>query len=152
MKLAFHGQAKYTDFRDGYELYRSRTRSREVLSFRGYKRIVKRYCKLLAEHMLEDGSIDLPKGTGTISAAIFTRRPQYRGDKFIGYGKMDWNTGHYDGNLKAFGLAFLPDHSKNANMRCFGFVANRGLFKKLKELFQADYRNWEPVQFNDRMI
>lgn len=152
MKLAFNGKAKYTDFTPGYELYKKRTRSREVLPIAIYKRIVRAYCKLLSDRLIHEGNIDIPYCAGMIAAAEFTRRPQYRGKKFIGYGKKDWETGYYDGNLKAFGLAYLPVRGKNENMRCYGFVANRKLFKKMQQAYEEYYREWEPVKFDDSMI
>lgn len=154
MKLAFSGQARYTDFVPGYELYLKRTKGDTPLERAEYNRIVRRYCSLLADRLIREGMIDLPCDMGSIVAAKILRKPQYRGKKFIGYGKMDWSKGHYDGSLRAFGLVFLPrrDRHRNANLRCYGFVANRQLFKNMKSRYESDDCPWTPVEFNDDMI
>lgn len=152
MKLAFNRQGRYTDFSDGYALYQKRARGGKPVSLKDYVKIVKLYCKYAADQLLNDGIIDLPEQFGSIAAAILTRKAQFRGKKFIGYGKMDWTTGHYDGKLKAFGLVYLPRHDKNANMRSFGFVANRRLFKKMKDIFQGDECDWSPLAFSEDLI
>ena len=152
MKLAFNGQGRYSDFSNGYDLYTKRSREGRSVDYSTYKRIVKRYCRLLAERLYEEGMIDLPCGMGSIVPATITRKPQYRGKKFIGYGKMDWDKGHYDGKLKTFGMVYLPRRGKNANLRSFGYVANRRLFKRMKEGYESGTRNWEPIVFNDGMV
>lgn len=152
MKLAFSGQARYTDFEDAYDLYVKRSKKGEYVDASMYSRIVRAYCKLLADKLFEDGMVDLPKGLGSIAAAIITRKPQFRGKTFIGYGKMDWEKGHFDGNLKTFGLVYLPEHEKNPNLRSFGFVANRRLFKRVKERYNSEDCPWQPIEFNDEMI
>jgi len=91
-------------------------------------------------------------GLGQIAAAIITRKPQYRGKKFIGYGKMDWDKGCFDGSPKAFGIVFLPNRNKKAGLRCYGFVANRKLFKRMKARYESDDCPWVPLEFNDDMI
>jgi len=152
MKLAFNSQAHYTDFSKGYELYRRRNDGKELLDETTYRRAVKAYCKLLAKQLCERGIVDLPNDMGSIAAAEITRKPQYRGKKFIGYGKMNWETGRYDGNLKAFGMVFFPKRNKNRNLRCFGYVANRQLFKKVKKIYESDDCRWRLMKFNDEMI
>lgn len=152
MKLAFNGEAKYPDFRDGYELYKSRTRSRECLNQKTYNRVVREYCKRLAARLEEEGMVDLPKGLGSIAAVTLERKPQFRGDKFVGYGTMDWKKGHYDGSPQAFGIAFLPDRRKSQNLRCYGFVANRRLFQRMKERSSSFDCPWVPLELNDEMI
>ena len=149
MKLAFSGQARYPDLDEGYDLYLKRTKS-QPLEKKEYNRVVKAYCRRLAEYMKEEGMVDLPGKMGMLSSAILTRKPQYRGEKFVGYGKMDWTKGHFDGNLKAFGVVFLPRHEKNNNMRSFGFVCNRRLFKDIKEKYLAG--DWSPLEFTEDMI
>lgn len=152
MKLAFSGHGRYADFSDGYELYESRAKKKDtVVDKTVYARIVKSYCKIVAERLLNDGMVDLPK-LGSIASAIITRKPQYRGDKFVGYGKMDWKKGHYDGKLKTFGIVFLPRRERNGNMRCFGYVANRRLFVKMKEKYESGNASWAPLEFTDEMI
>lgn len=152
MKLAFNGQGRYADFTDGYALYQKRSRGGDPVSMKDYVKIIKSYCRHAADMLLKDGIVDLPEQFGSISAAILTRKAQFRGKKFIGYGKMDWTTGHYDGNLKAFGIVYLPRHDKNKNMRSFGFVANRRLFKRMKELYQGDGCEWRPLVFSEDLI
>ena len=109
MKLAFSGQARYPEMTEGYELYVRRTRNGEPVDLQTYTAVVKDYCSLLAEDLKKEGMVDLPCELGMIAAVNITRRPQYRGKKFIGYGKYDWEKGHYDGELKAFGLTFPRD-------------------------------------------
>ena len=152
MKLAFSGQGRYADFTKGYDLYVKRSRSGAALDQRSYNRIVRRFCQKLSQQLSENGIVDLPAGLGSIAAAEFTRKPQYRGKRFVGYGKMDWTKGHYDGTLKAFGFAFLPVHGKNDNLRCYGFVANRRLFQKMKGLYEKEECAWTPIAFDDEMI
>ena len=152
MKLAFSGEARYPKFDLGYELYSSRVRTRMPVSINSYKRIVKRYCASLAERLYNEGSVSLPMKLGTLSAAVIKRKPKYREGKFIGFGKKDWKTGNYDGTYKAFGIVFLPNRTKNPNLRCFGFVANRALFKRLKERYDGYDCPWVPLEFNDEMI
>ena len=152
MRLAFDNQAHYADFSEGYKTYLKRTKVDKPVDEKTYKRIVKAYCKRLAQRFEEDGMIDLPCEMGTVTTAILTRRPQYRGKKFIGFGKKDWTTGLYDGTLKTFGIVFLPNRKVSQNLRCFGFVTNRRLFKKMKELNDGTGKKWTPVVFNDEMV
>lgn len=152
MKLAFNGEARYPDFEKGYELYVKRSKSGETMSLKAYKRVIREYCKTLADTLYEEGYVELPAGLGAIAAVIIDRKPQYRGKKFIGYGKMDWKKGHYDGSNKAFGITFLPRRRKKDNLRCYGFVANRQLFKRVKS-HSEDYQcKWRPLEFTNDMI
>lgn len=151
MKLAFSGEARYPDFRDGYELYKRRARSRECLDEKTYHRVVRDYCRDLAGRLENEGMADLPR-LGSIVAVKLERRPQFRGDKFVGYGSMNWKEGHYDGSHQAFGITFLPDRRRSQNLRCYGFVANRRLFKRMKERASGYDCPWIPLEFNDEMI
>lgn len=150
MKLAFNGQGRYPDFEKGYALYLRRSRGGVQMDKAMYRRVVRKYCKMLANRLCEDSMVDFPGSLGSISAAIFTRRPQYRGNKFVGFGKIDWQSGLYDGSLKAFGVAYLPRHDKNQNLRAFGFVANGRLFKRMKELYNE--QKIVPIEFSNEMI
>lgn len=152
MKLAFSGEAHYPDFSAGYQLYSRRVRSRVPMGFGVYKRVVRMYCASLAERLYDNGMVDLPSKLGQIYAAEITRKPQYRGKQFLGYGMKDWKAGHYDGNMKAFGVVFLPNRMKKASLRCYGFVANRQLFKRLKSRYEDYYCPWAPLEFNDEMV
>lgn len=150
MKLAFSGQGHYSDLDEGYALYLKRTKS-EPLEKKIYNRVVKAYCKKIAQRLREEGMADLPCGLGTLVAAMMTRKPQYRGEKFVGYGKKDWKTGNYDGVLKAFGMVFLPSHRKGS-LRSFGFVCNRRLFYDIKERYNSGIACWAPLEFTEDMI
>ena len=152
MRLAFTNQGRSPEFADGFELYAKRSKTGEIMDYASYKRVIRAYCKALAEQLCEYGIVDLPKEIGSIAAAILTRRPQYRGKTFIGYGKKDWTTGKYDGTLKTFGIVFLPRMHKHQNLRCYGFVANRRLFQKMKGIYLNDDCPWYPIEFNDDMI
>ena len=152
MKLAFSGEGRYPDYDKGYELYVKRAKTDSYVDKKTYKRLIRKYCAELAEQLYENGFVQLPGDMGIISAALFERRPQYRGKKFIGYGKMDWEKGHYDGSSTAFGITFLPRLRKKDNLRCYGFVANRRLFKRMKERYESYHCPWTPVRFSDEMI
>lgn len=152
MKLAFSGQAKYPDMTDGYELYVRRGRKNKPVDLHTYTTVVKEYCRMLADDLKKDGMVDFPSGLGTIAAVTIRRRPQYRGKKFIGFGSYDWKKGHYDGEPEAFGLAFLPRMDKTNNLRCYGFVANRRLFKKMKEMHGEYDCPWVPMEYGKEMI
>ena len=151
MKLAFSGLGRYADFEKGYELYKKRSKTGEYADHKTYNRIVRMFCSKAADRLLETGMVDLPE-LGLITTAIITRKPQYRGKKFIGYGKMDWSTGHYDGKLKTFGIVFLPDRKATGNLRSFGYVANRQLFKKVKAAYESGRYDWKPLDFSDEII
>lgn len=152
MKLAFSGQGRYPDFTKGYRLYCSRARKDDVVNEETYRKIVREYCKILSERLVNDGMIDFPGLLGSVAAIELKRRPQYRGKKYIGFGKMDWEKGHYDGTFKTFGIGFLPKRGKIENLRCYGFVANRRLFKQVKERGAEENCGWVPLAFNDKMI
>lgn len=150
MKLAFSGQARYTDFETGYQLYRNRAKN-ECSDLVMYKRAIRAYCKRLAARLKTTGIIDLPAGLGSLAAVTMIRKPQYRGKKFIGFGKMDWEKGYYDGDIHAFGIVFLPKRTKSENLRSYGFVANRRLFKEVKNNCM-EKQMWSPLEFSDEMI
>ena len=152
MKLAFSGEGRYPEFEDGYRLYLKRARTNDNIDLKTYKKVVRLYCRRLAERLCENGIVDLPSGLGSIAAVTMDRKPQFRGTKFIGYGKKDWETGQYDWSKKAFGIAFLARSRKKDNLRSYGFVANRRLFKKISEHKDSFYCNWKPLEFNDEMI
>ena len=152
MRLAFTCKGRYTDFSDGYDIYCKRARKKDILDVKTYNRIIRKYCEHLSDKLCIDGIIDLPCELGYIAAATLTRRPRYIGKTFIGYGKYDWKEKQYDGKLKTFGIVYLPQHGKNDNLRCYGFVANRRLFKKIKGMIDSGRTEWIPVEFNDSMI
>jgi hypothetical protein len=152
MTLAFSGQARYPDFTDGYELYVRRARKNEPVDIQTYTKVVKDYCKMLAECMESEGMVDLPSGLGSIAPVYMKRKAKYRKKKFIGYGKWDWKYQRYDGSPIAFGITFLPNQDKNSNLRCYGFVANRQLFKRMKKKYDEGTNPWYTMEFNDKMI
>ena len=152
MKLAFSGQARYPDMTEGYELYVRRARTSQPVDIQTYNKIVKDYCKMLAEELEEYGMVDLPSDMGSLATIRLQRKPQYRRKKFVGYGKWDWKCGHHDGSFTAFGITFLPKREKSQNLRCYGFVTNRRLFQRIKEKYDAGCHVWAPLTFNDEMI
>lgn len=153
MPLAFHNEARYPDFDEAYSRYVSGARSRECVSGSEYRRIVREYCSILAERLVADGMVDLPCDLGMISAAKIKRKARYVGKRFVGYGKMDWRGGGlYDGSSDAFGLVFIPTRRKTDNLRCYGFVANRRLFRRMRDMYESGDASWAPMEFNDDMI
>lgn len=152
MKLAFSGEGRYPDFDEGYELYVRRSKKGDTMDRKMYARVVREYCRRLAERLYDEGMVDLPCGIGSISAATFRRKPMYRNGKFEGFGAMDWKTGHRDGKIKAFGLVFLPRRDSKATLRCYGFVGNRRLFRKMKERYEGYGCPWVPIEFKTEMI
>ena len=128
-----------------------RSRTDITLNFDTYKRIVRDYCKALASEICETGMIELPR-IGSLAVSLFRRKPRYRNNKFVGYGKYDWEKKEYDGSKNSFGVAFLPRHDKNNNLRCYGFVANRRLYQKLKEIYEKFDCPWVPLGFTNEMI
>ncbi len=151
MKLAFSGEARHADMGPAYQLYRRRERKGQPLDEKTYRRVLKAYCKMLAERLRNEGMIDLPCGLGLIAAATITRKAQYYGRTFAGYGAMNWKTGKRDGRLKTFGMVYLPSHDKGS-LRCYGFVANRKLFQVMREINNDYGCPWTPMDFNDDMI
>lgn len=152
MKLAFSGKGRYTSFDGGYDRYVKTSKTRRPVGKKEYKKVVKMYCEMLAGILEREGIVDLPCDIGAIAAIRIRRKPLFMGSRFVGYGKKDWkNGGIYDDSREAFGLAFLPKHD-NANMRCYGFVANRKLFKRMKALYDEFTCPWVPMRFTDEMI
>lgn len=149
MKLAFHGKAHHPSYEDAYERYLSKGGR---LAFKQYRKVLRRYCDMLAGRLLDEGMVDLPCNLGSLSAAEITRKPIYRNGEFMGYGKRDWKNGGYDGSLKAFGIVYLPRTDRNKNLRCLGFVANRQLFTEMKKRYLEGEQKWLPVTFDDDMI
>lgn len=151
-RLAFSGEGRYADFDKGYRLYVSRARGNDCVDEVTYRRVVREYCRSFADRLEENGFVDFPNGMGSLAAALIERKPQFRGKKFIGYGKKDWSTGRYDDSRKAFGLVFLPTWGKKGSLRSYGFVGNRRLFKKMKKQYESDDCKWVPIEYNDEMI
>lgn len=152
MKLLFNGDGRYPEFSKAYGLYCRRNRASSPVDEKTYRAVIREYCRMLADRLEKDGAVDLPNDMGTITTAKIRRKPQYRGNRFVGFGKMDWSTGNYDGSMYAFGLVYLANRNKTENLRCYGFVSNRRLFKRMKELWQSDYCPWTPLDFEDSMV
>ena len=152
MRLAFSGKARLPEFNDAYELYVSRAKSRDCMDEPMFRRVIKSYCRMLANQLEESGMVDLPMSIGSVCAAEINRKPQYRGKTFVGYGKIDWKRKCYDGSPRAFGIVFLPNRDKAHNLRSYGFVANRKLYKRIKEIYESYDCPWVPLEFNDEMI
>lgn len=151
-KFVFSGKGRYPDFTEGYTLYSNRCRKTIPVSSVVYNNIIRDYCKYLSVSFERNGMVDFPNGIGTLFTAVFQRKPQYRGKTFIGYGKMDWETKHFDGSNTAFGIVYLPNRNKVQCMRCYGFVANRRLFQRLKKQYIEQTCDWKPMIFNEKMI
>lgn len=152
MRLAFSGQGRYPDYDEGYALYLKRNKGAHPLEKKDYKRVIRSYCKKIAKRLQNDGMADLPSRCGSLLAVEIKRKPQYRGKKFVGYGAMDWKKGHYDGKLRTFGIAYMPRRDVSQNMRALGFVANRRLFKNMKENYNTGKSMWGLTEFTEEMI
>jgi len=152
MKLAFSGEARYPVLKDSFHVYSRRVRGRLPVDYKVYCKVVKLYCASLAERLCNEGMADLPSDLGTLYASTIKRKPRYRNGKFDGFGKKDWKNGYYDGTPTAFGVVFLPNRNKSQNLRCYGFVANRALYKRLKGIYESRDCKWVPLEFNDEMI
>lgn len=151
MKLAFNGEARYPDYSGGYDLYIRRARSKECVDNDTYKRIIRSYCRLLSDRLYSDGLVDIPE-LGSVATALIDRKPHYRGKVFLGFGSMDWKTGKYNGEYQAFGVVFLPDRRMSSNLRSFGFVTNRNLFKRMKKKYLSGEYDWVPIYYTEEMI
>lgn len=151
MRLAFSGEGRYPDFKSGYALYRRRARRIGTVDEAVYRRVIRAYCRALADKLEREGAVELPCGMGTLMAAELTRKPQYRGRLFIGYGAPGRH-GALDGTLKAFGIVFLPRRDSTPQLRSCGFVANRGLFRRMKARYTGGWCDWAPADFDDSMI
>ena len=151
MRLAFNGEARFADFGPGYELYLKRERKGQPVDEKTYRRVLKAFCKRLADRLEEHGMVDLPCGLGTIAASTITRKAMDRNGKFDGYGKYDRETGLRDGKLKTFGIVYLAGRGKGC-LRSYGFVANRRLFQRVKEKSEEYGCPWTLMDFNDSMV
>lgn len=152
MKLAFSGDAHYTSFDSGYERYVKGAKTRELVDRATYNRVVRSYCQLLVDRLYEEGMVDLPCNMGTLAAVKIKRKPQFRKGRFVGFGKLDWEKGTYDDSREAFGVAFLPKHGINDNLRCYGFVANRRLYQRMRDRSEEFTCPWVPMKLTEDMI
>lgn len=140
----FVNKARYPDLTNGYLLYRNRsamTPSDRVLTESQYNRIVKSYCKELANRIETEGIADLPSDIGAIVAVNIYKKPVYdaREKKYRLARNIDWNATRenkkitYKDSPNTFGFVFAPKHIKKNNiLRCFGFVANKALYKRMR--------------------
>lgn len=153
MRLAFHNEARYPDFDEAYGRYVSGSRSRTPVDDRTYRRVVREYCGILAGRLEKEGMVDLPLDMGMLAVAEIRRKARYKDNKFVGYGRVDWlGGGGYDGSPTALGVVYIPSRRKTANLRSYGFVANRRLYKRIKALYESGDAEWSPMEFNDDMI
>lgn len=143
----FVNKAKYPDLSNGYLLYRNRsslTPTDRLLAEQKFNRVVKKYCKELATRIEEQGVADLPSDIGALVAVNIRKRPVYdkREKKFRPARNVDWNKTRetkeivYKTDPNTFGFVFVPKHVKGRNIfRCFGFVANKSLYKRLRSKY-----------------
>ena len=143
----FINKARYPDLTNGYLLYRNRsslTPPERLLTEAQFNRVIKRYCKRLATMVEDCGVADLPCDMGAIVAVNIKKRPVYdaREKKFKPARSVDWDKTRetksmvykYDPNT--FGFVFAPKHIRGRNIfRCFGFVANKSLYKRMREKY-----------------
>jgi len=141
----FNGKARYPDFDKPYELYLKRSeRSFSVLSKGMFIDIVRRYCKRLSEELDSNGYVDLPLDIGALSAVRISRTPKYdrTNKRYISADTIDWAETKRSGSIvrkhdnRTFGICFLPKRAKGMeNFRAFGIVANRQLYRRMKNRF-----------------
>ena len=142
--IPFKHTARYPDLTNGYMLYRNRSMNTppdRLLTEEQYNRIVKSYCKELAGRIESQGVADLPSDMGAIVAVNIYKKPVYNAKekKYKLARSIDWNATRetkeivYKDCPNTFGFVFAPKHIKKNNiLRCFGFVANKALYKRLK--------------------
>jgi len=153
MPLAFNRQARYPDFSEAYGRYVSGARTRGCVDEATYRRILRAYCSILADRLVDEGMVDLPCDMGMIAVAEIKRKARYVNGKFAGYGMVDWRRGGArDGSPTALGVVFIPTRRKTANLRSYGFVANRRLYHRIKYAVDSGMVDWMPMEFNDDMI
>lgn len=97
---------------------------------------------MLADRLEKEGMVDLPSDIGMLAAVNIRKRPVYdkREGKYRPARSIDWDkvretgTMAYKDSPNTFGFVFVPKHlRKRAIFRCFGFVANKSLYKKLRQ-------------------
>lgn len=152
MRPAFYGKAGSTDMTCGYRCYSTRKKKHEPVSTVIYGRVVRAYCRRLAGKLEKDGMVQLPCGIGLLSAAFVRRKPRYRDGRFLGIGMYDPRTGKYDGTTEAFSIVLFPDISGTQNLRCYGFVCNSRLFRRMKKAWTEGTCAWRPARYDDDMI
>lgn len=147
MRKLFNGEARYPDLDCSYDYYLSRRGESErssTLSREDFNRVVKMYCKSLAEDLCSTGSIDLPCDMGMIAAVRVKRKPVFntRTGKYTTGSSVDWDRTREEGKIvfgdgnDAFGFVFVPKWKKgNENLRCVGIRANKELYRKMKDMY-----------------
>lgn len=150
----FLGESRYPDLSKGYELYLHRsakTPKERILSLQQYNRIVKSYCKALADKLEDEGITDLPSNIGSIAAVNIRKKPTYDKTRkaYRPADLIDWDKTRETGGIVrkdcriTFGFVFVPKRIKgHENFRCFGIRANKALYKRMKKHYDAGTFNF----------
>lgn len=147
--IPFKGEERYPDLKPGYELYSKRayrTPEKNRLSEAEFSRIVKAYCKLLSERLVNEGFIELPYDIGAVAAVKIRRTPKFDPIRksWRTADSIDWKETKKAGRIvrkdeqETIGFAFVPKHAKGRDIfRCFGIRSNRMLYDKVKERYDS---------------
>ena len=171
MGIVFKGKARYPSMSDGYALYLRRTKKPETeLDEKTYGKVIKAYCKTLAELLENDGIVDLPCKLGSIVVTRYKYRWKFTNDgKIHGRGKTDWAKTRelWNNDPKAaenkvrvmspdlYGtvIAYVPNHyTANGNLRAVGFRANRELYRRIAESVKNGTNNYAVPDYDNFML
>ena len=129
--MFFNGKAHHPNFDAGYRRYLGRSKKTPDSRIFGkgeYVDVVRSYCQHLADMLESDGMIDLPCGIGSIVAVSIRRKPTYDKTRNAWRGTK--------GDKYTFDFIFSPRRESGyENFRCYGFRANRELYKKKKKKY-----------------
>ena len=150
----FKNKSRYPDLSSGYELYCNRsvkTPKDRILDRVLYNRIVKAFCKELADELEKDGIVDLPSDIGSVIAVGITKKPSYDVSlkKYRSADNVDWDATRKNGTVvrkdgnKTFGFVFQSKRVKgHGNFRCFGIRANKALYKRMRKCYDEGTLNF----------
>lgn len=145
--MFFDNKARRPNYDSGYAKYLGRcakTKADKVFDRSRYISIVKDYCKMLAQRLEDEGTIDLPCGMGSIVAVSIRRRPRYnkRTGKWHLANSIDWemfrNEGvkMYKDDKYTFGFIYSPRREEGfENLRCYGIRANEELYSRMRKKY-----------------
>lgn len=147
--MFFDNKARRPSYDGGYAKYVGRcatTSKDKVLDKSSFVKVINAYCKMLAERLESEGTIDLPSNMGSIVAVSIRRKPTY--DKRAGKWRLrhgvDWESYRKDGEVKykddryTFGFIYSPRREKGyENLRCYGIRLNSRLYARMRKQYDA---------------